>query len=222
MKQQRRLRVGRYAAVLILLVLFLLPGHLLGQSAAPSSQVWTGITSQGERFLLVVEGGDTITLVSVGVVLHGKDYSRGHPGDCTSRHTVTQHGFLGYVVGGNFTITIENEREHFVMQGTLGEAPNGWLSFTPRQALQGVCVVGETQATWWQPGQSRPPLPPPGEASHHPPPTSVPTLPIFTATPTPRLDPLGTNWEGVPEWARPTSATDNAPTPTESSAYPEP
>lgn len=125
----------------LLLAIPLLAGVL---AAVPTTRaqspvdIWTGQTSQGQRFMMVVEGG-TVTALNVGV--HIKTHT------CSSYYTAVHHGNLGRVGYNRFSVFVENDEEGLILDGTLGDTASGTLLFVSKPALRSVCS-GSVQATW--------------------------------------------------------------------------
>jgi hypothetical protein len=183
---------------LLCMSMLLIPAPLRGQEPA---NITDGITGQGERFTLVVDG-NTIVLLSVGI------YVENH--DCKTYHTVTKATGLGYVEDNYFHVIIRSDEGVLVVSGIPG-----WHGYVQFVSGPGQPCKGNLYTPWWIPGKSQPPLPEYGnESSSVPSPTLRPTPPPPTATPTP-LRRLDESWEGVPLFMRPTSVPDPEPEPEE-------
>lgn len=106
--------------------------------AQSSIDIWNGTTSQGQRFTLVVENG-MITAITIGVSIRTPS--------CSSFYTTIHHGNLGRVGYNRFSVSIDNEKEGLILDGTLGDTASGTLSFVSKPALRYVCS-GRVEATW--------------------------------------------------------------------------
>lgn len=169
-------------------MILIIPGTLRGQE---SVRYWEGITGQGERFTLMVDG-DTITFLNVGIFLSNQQ--------CKTYRSITRTTGLGYVVNNRFHIVVHDSEGTLVVKGIPGW--NGHIEFV---SGEGQPCQGSVYTTWWIPGKTMPPMPEYGEASSSiPPPTPLPTAPPPTPTRTP-LRKMDQSWDGVPYFMRPTS-----------------
>lgn len=172
----------------VLGVILVVPGTLRGQGTL---QYWEGMTGQGERFSMMVEG-DVITFLKVGIFLANQQ--------CKTYHSITRTSGLGYVIDHQFHLVIEDREGTLIVKGIPGW--NGYIDFVA--GAEQPCQ-GSVQTTWWIPGKTPPPMPEYGKASSSlPPPTPLPTAPPPTPTCTP-LRKMKLSWEGVPYFMRPTA-----------------
>jgi hypothetical protein len=179
---------------------------------------WNGTTSQGERIIVGIQD-KVVTFLSVGVHMQHDE--------CSARYTSVHYGILGYLLGNQFTATVEDDNEWVSVEGTLYEGGkiSGSLRFT-NKSLSYVCP-GSLTATWWTSADLPHPtaiLAPeipvgPSEGGTWPVP---PTPTVFvTPTQTPTRGPE-TSWEGVPEWAQPTRRPTSTPRPATATSEPYP